>query len=390
MASHIRDTGRITARGSNPDWWNQYVEPQLETFQQQPLMRVKDFADSWLGDPTDPATMAPGTNLAVGWIPAAARRGLAEGHSVTHALKAGRARKPDLKAIHTDFMEMAEKYPHTAAHLRTLEAAPKEGFTEGSFTRGGKTSKQLRALRDSGKTTEELTQQAAKDNILVQDLLDYKAGNRPTNMQIEPGFSPGHKQILDEYYTKWLEETKKRVPLAEKILSESLPGPQGTIRMMEGQSVTRVPVTARHEFGHAAMALKDDPSHLAYNTASPQFGYSLNPNEIRARAIAAKGDPRATRRNLGLSSYPKNDYMGRITQQIQAGARLSSDEQKARFFKALQSGDLQLPPKYYDYLQNVEPADYMKIQNWMAPSTSLPSSDAAARIRSAISNAPRF
>lgn len=51
------DNTSIGPAQGNPDWWNQFVEPQLETFQKQPLMRVKGMFDKYLGDPTDPANM---------------------------------------------------------------------------------------------------------------------------------------------------------------------------------------------------------------------------------------------------------------------------------------------------------------------------------------------
>lgn len=57
VPSHVTDRSRITARQGNPDWFNNYVQPQLETLQQQPVARIGKLLNDYLGDPTDPGNM---------------------------------------------------------------------------------------------------------------------------------------------------------------------------------------------------------------------------------------------------------------------------------------------------------------------------------------------
>ena len=133
--------------------------------------------------------------------------------------------------------------------------------------------------------------------------------------------------------------------------------------------------TARHEFGHWALHLKDDPTSTVRQA---EHGYWLNPSEIRARAIQEKarvppsfeipkdkGPARITPEGKSVErSRPQYDYMKRITNSIQTGMRESEEAKRKGWLKAFNSGDILLPRQYYDYLKGAGAADLQRIKYW--------------------------
>lgn len=93
--------------------------------------------------------------------------------------------------------------------------------------------------------------------------------------------------------------------------------------------------TDRHEYGHLARWIKNPESMAKSGVGhdyAQSYGYWLNPEEIRARAIAAKGQTRPNESWDPNNSYPKNDYMMRLKAAISEGLVRSTPNQRNRFF----------------------------------------------------------
>lgn len=310
VPSHSTDRGRITARRSSPDWFKNFVEPQLETFQQQPLVRMYQGATDFLGDPTDPA------NLAVGFMSPARR--LAQANKLAKELEISQNIYKGYGAEHRGIKSLqnaVEKYPHLMGHFADVGMLPEtsmpkagQGVAAGYFQRlKGKTTKALNATRETS--------------------------------------DPNYRMKLSQEYGiagKWGRIAQDRID----------------------RGITR------HELGHAATALKDEPSALNYKANSAKYGYRANPDEIRANAIAAKHLPRPLKKDWPKSiyteSYPKNDYMRRLENEVwEALAHPETkDVYKRQFARDFMNYEVDLPPQFYNYFYS-QPGNREKVKSFV-------------------------
>lgn len=176
--------------------------------------------------------------------------------------------------------------------------------------------------------------------------------------------SPGVSEVLNKYpHTAGHLEDLLPIRGETTVSGTYYPGDSGSERFMnrntdqarrEGSILlspgSKDPAkTLRHELGHTAMDLTQDVSMDNYNLNNINFGYALNPNEIRARAIANKTTPGT---QVGRPTFPQNDYMSRIESEILNTLNHPEvdSEDKVDFISALLQRTLNMPQKFFDYM----------------------------------------
>jgi len=300
VPSHQRSGARITARQGNPDWYNRFVQPQLETFEQQPVVRMYRGLEGVLGDPTDPA------NMAVGFM--SAPRRIAQAKKLREELAASQAIYAGYGAEHKGIKSLqnaTEKYPHVMGHFGDVGMLPETSMPQ--ITGKNQTAGYFQRMK--AKTTKDLN--AARETS-----------------------DPNYRLKLSQNYGiagKWGHATQNSID----------------------NGITR------HELGHAATALRDQPSALNYKANSAKYGYRANPDEIRANAIAAKRAPsmQVYRHGVGpekktiKSTYRPNDYMQRLKNEMYAALihPETKDVHKRAFARDFMNYEVDLPPEFYKY-----------------------------------------
>jgi len=143
----------------------------------------------------------------------------------------------------------------------------------------------------------------------------------------------------------------------------------------------KVAKTLRHELGHAALALKNDPVSTSVTQHYPKYGYNLDPAEIRAEAIALKESP-SPRSISKPGSYVRNDYLWRLQDAIKKGLTTPEnwilgtpqDTLKKNFISDLLERNIDLPSRtvtkngklikqpFRDWVEEVNPRfiDYLR------------------------------
>jgi len=229
---------------------------------------------------------------------------------------------------------MAKKYPHVTSHLETLrpESVGMESTTGGDFNRG---SASLRTAKDLNRYRDYNLDQALVDTKLKFPGMADTADSDPTHVPFN------HDKEF------WAERIQASKDMLGQWAKDYMPNPRYRIRTNpKNTSGLSAPKTLRHEYGHAVTALKDEPSALVYRDNSDKYGYWANPDEVRARAIAAK-NPRS---GGGGSTYSKNDYMNRIMSQMTTARENSTPEQKKAVLDAIESMQYEMPNAFYDRL----------------------------------------
>ena len=340
----------VKAVRGNPDWFNRFVEPEIDTFKKQPLMQIKEMLDKYLGDPTDPSNIAPGTNLAAGFINPIRRRQLASAMEQSLRQKASTALlDPNLinEAKHyTALADAVKKNPHTTSHFNRMEVLDNNSLPSSigaQFnTMTFKTTKKLNQFRDND---------LAKA-MGIQELQTPGTSSLATTDLSNPGIvTPVEIQNAKDKIAEWAQEF---MPNPKYRLRTNKDNPNDTWTLTE---------KIRHELGHGALQLTDAPSANNYTANSTRYGYWLNPDEVRARAISTKSLPLPSDLKMlispgkRLSSYPKNDYMLRLMNQIEKGSTWSryanlvdAPRQKANWMSAVDDMTLDMPSMFYDKL----------------------------------------
>jgi hypothetical protein len=299
MPSHSRkESGaRITARRSSPDWYNQFVQPQLETFQQQPVVRAAGLMSDVLGDPTDPA------NLAIGFMSPARR--LAQAQKLRQELQDSqnifKMYGVENKGVRS-LQNAVKRYPHVMGHFSDVGMLPETSMPKAG---GGQ----------AGGYFQKIKRKSTKELNTARETSD-----------------PNYRMKLSSFY-----------------------GPAGKGRNLPQSRIDNE--ITRHELGHAATALTDQPSALNYGKNDAKYGYRLNPDELRANAIEAKRAPRPLKNHGDLkidtyeSSYPKQDYWKRIHDEMLKGLTHAEtkDVQRRAFARDFMNYEVDLPPAFYNY-----------------------------------------
>jgi len=291
--------------GSKYDWFKPIAE-HIESLKEQPVARVAGLFSNLLGDPTDPANMAPGMNQAVGFM--SAPRRIAQAKKLKEELAASQAIYAGYGAEHKGIKSLqnaTEKYPHVMGHFGDVGMLPETSMPQ--ITGKNQTAGYFQRMK--AKTTKDLN--AARETS-----------------------DPNYRLKLSQNYGiagKWGHATQNSID----------------------NGITR------HELGHAATALRDQPSALNYKANSAKYGYRANPDEIRANAIAAKRAPsmQVYRHGVGpekktiKSTYRPNDYMQRLKNEMYAALihPETKDVHKRAFARDFMNYEVDLPPEFYKY-----------------------------------------
>ena len=261
--------------------------------------------------------------------------------------------------------DMVKKYPHTGSHLAKLqpESTGMKLTTEGDFSRG---SASMRTVKDLNQYRDYTFNQALDKTRAQYPGTAYFADTDQTRIP----------SVLNYNQKSWVDKVQSSKDQLIQWAQDFLPNPRYHIRTNLANTTNAIiPKVLKHEFGHEALTLKDDPTALGYLGNTNRYGYWANPDEVRARAVAAKSEPRITNpgpwisdtsiRNKGMGTYHKNDYMNRIMIQMAKAREYSTPEQRQAVLDDIESMKYNMPNAFYDRLTKPGSDNYDWLKyNW--------------------------